>query len=246
MDVRARAELGTGTRRVPSGRPRRGPATVVCEIALLAQTVEQAKQLARGLIAAYDVGWTEHERQNLLHAIEQNKRELAQLQPRLDEAAKLRKTLTDKAEKFPDIPQKTIDELKTKGWLLEVELAGVRARIDAGEKLWKGLTKITREMHSGIELGKIAAQIDMAGLLGQRQRVKKLLEEAEGRKAAYWKLEKHERRFGPIRGRKLELEDNTGSAQETLASDLFKPLEVVGNRATIQPIRWPEETPRNR
>ena len=220
----------------------------VCEIALLARTVEQAEQLARGLIAAYDLGWAEHERQNLLAAIEQNKQQLAQLQPRLEETEALRKTLHEKVEKFADIPEKTIDELKTKGWLLDVELEGVRARITAAEKLLKQLAKTgtSPESYRQVELMTMVAQIDMAGLLGQKQCVRNLLEEAEGRKAACQELLKHDQRFGGIRGQKESLEQTITTQQDLLASDLFKSLEVVGNRATIQPVRWPEEPPRDR
>lgn len=233
--VRSAGRIGVGP-----GRPA-SPAAgreVICEFALVAPTVQQLKELMQALLTVYEVAWARSEQRALRDRLEADRKELAELQPQLDEANRGRQALKEKVEALPDIPAKTVDDLKTKGWLLEVELAGVRARLEAARELIKNVPE--EHPRDQIELMRAAAQVDLAGLLGQRERVRKLLEEAAARHAAQRKVDEHNSRFSGIRFREKHLKDSIRSNEATLAAGAFNPLEVIGNRATIRPIDWPK------
>jgi chromosome segregation ATPase len=205
-----------------------------------AASVEQAKELARALVTIYNVGYVRFERQELLKALEEAKEKLAKLAPELEKAQDQAKRDQEATNALPDIPEQTINDLKTRRWLLDVDLAGVRARVEAAQKLsaeLKGDAAKTAR-YEQTEVIKTTAQIDLADLLARQERVTVILADAVKRAEAAHRLRTSAGRVDGFKAEMDQVKDYARAMQDPFESPVLKPLEVIG-KITIQPITWP-------
>jgi len=161
-------------------------------IALVAPTEQGARDLARGLVAAYECDWKQNGPKYMLAEIEQTKKALADAERAAIDAntqydaaivllkahnvivagdVDVRKTLA------ADAPYSVGNDLRAKLCLVATEIAALTAKIDAAKKLLKtSLPDSQREIINGIL---VKAQIDLAGLLSQKQLMAEILNAVE-------------------------------------------------------------------
>jgi hypothetical protein len=201
---------------------------------LLAPTPERARELTQALFILFDQGITEpiQEQIKKLKEVEgrilQDYREkLAAAQRELDELSQT---------KNPEVlePQ-AINDLKTQRRLLEVDLAGVKARIDACETILNrgGLTNARRDQ---VENVKIAAEIELAGLAARQKTLNAIIDEAEKSRDFSARLRQKQMEVTNLQRRLRDAEQRLAAHVETIKQ--FVPFRPVDDKVVIRPIKW--------
>ena len=200
------------------------------DISIVTTTMEQAKELALGLIAAHDAWWKKNRRPYLLARVKQAKQELAKVEAEHSEAAK--QVAQDQAtlKQVRPLSSETLSELTARQLMLDVDLAGLRAKIQAAQKLWEKLDGQKTALRDQLEVIKTTAQVELAELLARQEHLSAILQANE-------RLQKLSHRRGQLRWQKEQLGSEVKTFQQALDSGQFAPLQVVG-KATIQMINW--------
>ncbi len=201
-------------------------------IGFAAPTVKQAQELAQATIAVCNNYWKKNRQGYLRRELENNKAQIDKAQAELKEKEEQR-TAIEKSLKGLDrilLGEGITGQLKTKLLMLNVELAGVRARLDAAQRFSEQLGKETSSSQKErLAVIMTTAQIDLAGLLAQQRRVSTMMDASD--------------QLSKLFQQKLRLKSEISrresyvKAVEKALTRPFKPV-VVLRKATIQPIDW--------
>jgi len=129
---------------------------------------------------------------------------------------------------WPIREPEVLAEVKSRLLLLEAELAGVRARLDTARKL-ADPPKGTLARSERLEAIMTTAQIDMAGLLAQQEKLSGILKAAD-------RINALRKDIGSLETRIQGLDADVKSL-DAVAEAPFKPLRAIG-AARIHPIAW--------
>jgi len=226
-----RPDAGMGM--APFGRPRRSAGDRIdsteYQVVIAAASIEQGKDLARGLVAAHNAWWRKNRSKYVWNKLDGARRERAdgrrKLAEKQRECESLKATLKGL---WPIREPEVLAEVKSRLLLLEAELAGVRARLDTARKLVDP-PKGTPARSERLEAIMTTAQIDMAGLLAQQEKLSGILKAAD-------RINALRKDIGSLETR-IEGLDADVKSLEAVAEAPFKPLRVIG-AARIHPIAW--------
>ncbi len=211
----------------------RGELTKACRIRICAENVEQGKEMALGVIAVFNFWWQNDGREYLEIKAKDLEQSLAKLETSFAKAKQQREKAISLLKGELGFSAQTTAELKAKLLLLDVEIVGTRARIASIRKLAEANNKenVTPSAQEQIEIIKIKAHIDLAGLLAQQERLSSILE--ANRRVSH---NNEVNRLG------RQIRQSTSHLQALKSALDFDPNELqplrVADNIVIHPIDW--------
>lgn len=204
------------------------------EFRILAPDYERAEALVAGLLQSLDWGVS---RPVQLYLWEQRAALMASLPQQQGELEKLDKQLAEelaRLDQTKDLNPEGLTDLRTQQWLLQVDVAGAKARVEACDRLLKG-GNLGPRTDQVLDL-KIAAEIELAGLSAKKGVLDELVTATRSRKDLELSHTSH-----------LNDRANLVSHSDQLKSEIqridnsfvkFGPLPLADNKVVIQPIQW--------
>jgi hypothetical protein len=208
----------------------------IYEFKFVAPTPDRAETLAKTFIRLYNLLVVEPQRLKEIESIKIEKQRQPQLIARVENAQKQVENLQSQLKQYPLVLPETINTLETQKWLVSVDLAGVRAKIEA--------IKLLKSKNSGAAGDKLAdsmivAQIELSDFLARQDKIESILTFSEKRNRVLIELEHagHElNEAAPIqKAGEQKIKDRT----HNLDTWYFQPLKPIDNTITVQPIRPP-------
>jgi hypothetical protein len=201
---------------------------------------EQAKELAAGLIQLYDDGLSYPSQKTWLELIQVAKDRMAAARTevaRLEEAIPGYRKQVEEFSEFKDISNEALASLKTQQRMLAVDLAGVKARIEACQRLLGGRPEnLGATRRDQVESLKVAAEIELVGLDAKRQEIDRLIKGAEGRRALQDRVNSAGGKIGDLTRQMAQDQPKIDFWAANRAYD--EPLPVLDNKVTIRRIKW--------
>jgi hypothetical protein len=205
---------------------------------VLSTTPEQAKDLTKALLALFEQEITEPIQEYLQERKRVEEAALRGHRERFAAAKQQADALKPQVSNEEVMDAKAIIDLKTQRRLLEVDLAGVKARVDACEAiLQRRLSDARREQ---VENVKITAEIDLAGLAARQKTLDAII--AEGMKALTVKSE-----LGRAQSEVSGWQNRIAESEQKLAEyvrliEMYGPFRLVDDKVVIRPIKWEAKT----
>jgi hypothetical protein len=215
---------------------------------ILAPSEEQARERAEALIRLLDAAIAVPLQRELHRQREQQEETIDSLRKQLAETEERAKQTVEDYERIADtaVSHDELSQLKTERRLLEVELAGIRARIETAEEILAKLKELQKAAGRPadarilkVEDLKITAEIDLAGLAARRKALDLLIE--EGNKRAELNMRRNEQlgQVEKLRRRLDEEERGFGGLQDVMErySQLYS---LEDDKVVVRPIQWTE------
>jgi hypothetical protein len=201
---------------------------------ILAPTPERAKELSLALLATLDAVLTQPIQRELQQRKEGYEKQIAQNREMLSVAVKERDTLKEQLKTAESLDAQAIGDLRTQRRLLEVDLAGVRARVEACEALLNrgGLTNSRKEQ---VENLKVAAEIELAGLAARQKTLDFIINQGDKGLALASKDKSVKSQESNIR----RFEGYVADTQRRM--DMYGPFRLVDDKVVIRPIKWEKQ-----
>ncbi len=200
------------------------------KVGLAAATVEEVEEQARELLDTASAWWKENREAYISGKLARAKKKLKQVSGGLLEKKKAKEEYEAVLGDIEHLDADRSGDIQTRLLFLDVDTVGVKARIDTAHKFLERLPEKTApDRRKSVELIRIAAQVDLAGLLAQRRRIHEIIE-ADKRfskfSPAYWRAYNAVKQWEMV-VKKLE---------DALRVDykLFRPI----GKAVIQSIDW--------
>jgi hypothetical protein len=210
----------------------RGPPRLV-EIRILAPTAESAEARAAAMLTLFEQGAA----RTYQHEAFQIHQQLAEKWRSAHEAvaaaeAKIPELETSLKE-YLDYDASMLPALRTQQMQIEIERAGVKAEIEAAQKL---IADGNRETQAKVEGFLLPAQIRLAGIDARQALTNQLLEKVRKKSELSQELLDAKNRRDTKRTLERQLADELKRTQQRLDSDA--PLQVVNNVVHIRPVNW--------
>jgi hypothetical protein len=207
------------------------------EYALLASSVEEAKQFAADFLHAYDqafVPWLDKLTREQKAALEKLR---DKTEPMAAELEKKIASLAKEVEGVEELGAEAISDLKVKRTLLKVELAGVEARASAIEEKLKETAAAPQvtSLHAKLVDLKVSADIDRASLAAQQR----VLDELIAGQRRIGELGQLRHRHGASVGPMRTVSEGLPRCNEILAD--LKPFQLINDTVVILPLRFRTE-----
>jgi hypothetical protein len=212
------------------------------EFRILAPTAKRAEQLAQGLMQIFDYGLFMPVRECLLQQEHEARTGLekyeAEIAKHLKEVERIQK-IEEASEPFS---KDALADLLTQQRLLAVELAGVKARIDACQKILGNLTgQLSKPRVDQVEGIKIAAEIDLVSVTARMDAIKGLIEAGRKRTDLADKLLAAKIAVDRLQRPQRSAQESVRRYREAL--DFYTPFEVKDGKVMIHPIKWAADKP---
>jgi hypothetical protein len=212
---------------------------------ILAPSEDLARQRAETLVRMLDHAIASPLQQHLRGELQTHQQDMEALQKQLTEAKELAARLVDQYKKASEagIDRDELSRLTTERRLMDVDLAGIRARIDSAEQI---LAKLRVDVQNGkpvhgriekVEEIKITAEVDLAGLAARRKVLDQLIDEGNDHAKLGSMASEAENSVNSLAGRvrsKMGPLEAAGELERTY-SILFTPKD---NKIVIHPIKW--------
>lgn len=214
-----------------SARPR-GPFNPV-EIRILAPTAEIAEARAAAMLTLFDQGDARTLQQETFQAHQKLAMQWRQAREEA-EAAEAKIPAIDKAlEAFEDVTADMLSALRAQRLQIEVERIGVKAEIEAAQKL---MAEGNRETQQKVEGLLLPAQIRLASFEAKQAYTDRFIAKAKEKAELTSQLSK----LNSQRDSRRRLERQTASelAQYKNRLDQYAPLKVIDNIVHIRPVKW--------
>ena len=220
------------------------------QIRLLYPSAEEAKKCVQAWFDVYDMDVCYNAQKDCLNV----RKKLVQMLPEYIE--KLKKAQADlaqpqqeieKYQEFADITHEALTGLTTQRRMLEVDLAGIKARIEACQEMLAKSGNMPAARKDQIETARVTAEIELRGLDAKRAEIDRIVEGAQKRQKLDDTIRNYPNSILPplmrpienIRRLILELDDYQLG---------FRPLPIEGEKITINRIKWisPPKTEKNK
>jgi hypothetical protein len=201
---------------------------------ILAATPERTKELTHALLALLDHGIIEPIQEHLKELKEGAEKELAERRANLPAAQKELQALEEQLKHAEVLDTQTMNDLKTQRRLLQVDLAGVKARVAACEQLLGA--RLTDSRKEQVENIKIAAEIELAGLAARQKTIDAIIGEGQ---RVHELRDQRQRAVAKVNS----LQQTIRSAEQTIADytqtiQTYGPFRLVDDKVVIRPIKW--------
>jgi len=211
------------------------------DVVVMAPNKEQAEQLARALLALFDEGLSRQLQVTALSLRAPFVKDLSAALPTVDKDEKLVQASSKRLGGMPLIDKNALSDFRQRKNLLEIDLAGARARIEAADKLIKTTTGQAGARFDQIMNRKIAAEIDLAGLVAQQQAVTHLMELGQQRATLEFELAKQKSTLAKDLAIVRKIRSFIADYDKLIEHD-YRPLELIDNRITICPVQWTSQS----
>jgi hypothetical protein len=230
--VQFQEQEGFGGRRRAPAPPEAG----YFHFRIIAPTADRAKQLATALVTLLDHGFSRRAQISILSLREAATAWLSQEEAARDKVKKELDEYQKQLESPVEVTAKQLEDLKTQRNLLEVELAGVEARIKASARILDEGRPLDSSHILQVENIKITAEIELAGLVGRQKTLSAIIEKGEKRAALEFKWRKANETHSDHVNRVSEANRIIAHYDEALV--LLRPFELQDNTIVIRPIQW--------
>jgi hypothetical protein len=203
---------------------------------VLGSTAAEAEQRARDLLAILDQGFSRPLQKALFQERLGQCAQLVEARDKLAQVTKSSENLSERRKQYDDFSPDMLPGLRVQQLQLEVDLAGVKAKIVTCEKLLTKMATAELERRKPIEDAKIAAEIELSGFEARRAKAAEFVAQLKERNDVTARLDSAVNEMGR---QSLRIQRATQSIQgidQELAA--FGPVRLVDDRVTIQPLEW--------
>jgi len=204
------------------------------EVKLYAISEQKAKELVQGFITVCVVGGSMTKRKYLEDSIPEQEEKKKELNLQVEKLEKEIPEIEVEMKNYSLVPDTAKASLENKRWLNEVDLVGVKARMEVAQEMIKKYPP--GRMPVELDNIRITAQIELASLLAQQKKINEILESAKNHVKLMMKSiaqrEKLNESHRAIRNCDVKIR-NSQEQIEDLSSQTFK---VSNNRVTILPL----------
>ncbi|MHC4178717.1 MAG: hypothetical protein ACYSWU_14495 [Planctomycetota bacterium] len=210
------------------------------QLTILAPTPERAKELVQGVLSFYDFGVFYPLQKEALAVIGEYEKRLAEDRASLkggqDELATLKKQLANLKE-FEDITPAALANFITQQRLISVEMQGVKARIDACNKILGGAgRRLTPPRVEQLETIKITAEIELVGLAARKKALEEIVKQGRERKEVSAKRVHAQLRVSSLGGEISHV--SSGIAHYKAELKKCAPYPFAEEKVVIRRIKW--------
>ena len=204
---------------------------------LMAPSPERAEELVRGLLSLYDYGVYYPIQRECLRLKRESEGRLPKYRATLKEAEK---ELAESAEQleqlkeYEDVNKEALVHFTTQLRLISVDLAGIRARIEACNKILAKPVKPSRVEQ--VETVKITAEIELVGVEARKAAIEEIVEKGRRRVELLGSAEAARKKVSSYK--------STISSRETRIAGYeadrreLMPFPIQDGKVTIHPIKW--------
>lgn len=204
-------------------------------VTILAPTAEEAEQRARTFLFLLDHGASRHIRLRWLEKREEALAEYRQRVRTFGELIAKHEDLEKRLQDYSGFDQQTLSALQLQRLQLDVDMAGVQARLDACERM---LTKMDEKSpgRAQVENSRIAAEIELIGFVARRTKLQELLDRAKAHDTLKDELAKVQREATRSGSRVQSLEGQISEIDAQIKAMAPPPLK--DDTITIQEVEW--------
>ena len=221
------------------------------QFTILAPSPERAKELVQGVLSLYDFGGFYPLQRAALAVKGAYQKRLTEQRANLKEAgdalATLEKQLKDLKE-FEDITQEALVNFITQQRLISVDMRGVKARINACNKiLATGMSRrLAPSRVEQLETLKIAAEIELVGLAARKEALEDIVKKGRERKEVSAKRVQALNRVGALEREVSRILEGITHYEAELKK--CAPYPVQDGKVVIRRIKWvpPEQMGREK
>lgn len=225
----------------PSGFP--DTSLLGLHVQIVALTPQRAKEFVEALLTLYDYGlsypiYCRIQQQPALHSasLEAGRKNLAAARAKLTELEKEMNPL----KAYEDITQQSIGSLVSQQRMIEVDLAGIQARIDACNKLLAEPAAIPVTRREQVETVKVSAEIELVGLAARKKAIERLVTNGRRRIELWARLSIALGEVSRWQGEVKQAEYPIEAAK--LARDEKLPFAQVQGKVLVRRVKWVEPT----
>ena len=204
------------------------------EILLLGKTPEQAKGRAEAFLSILDQGYTRPIQKELFNVRAKQCELLHEARAKRVASYQRWETVKARLKEYEEFTPDMLAGLRVQQLQLDVDLAGVKAKIATCEKLLDKMVQVERR--KPIEDAKIAAEIELSGFEARRAKSAEFVAKLKERNTLSELTTKTENEtIQDLRSVQL-LENSIQQIDEDIAA--FGPVRLVDDRVTIHPLEW--------
>lgn len=215
---------------------RQVPILFISDFQILARTKEEAERRATTLVALVDWGVTRPIQLKLLERHKAQAQAYPKHQARLlaaeAELARLQKQLGE----YAGVTGEMLGSLQSQQSQLDVDVAGVKARLEACDARLKADAK--PEQRAQLEAIKLSAEIELTGCEARRAAAEKLVARVTMRNQVAQDLVKAQTTVNEAKRSFSDASSALINLQHQL--DDYQPLPLLENKVIIQPVEWTE------
>jgi hypothetical protein len=203
---------------------------------ILAPTPERAKELVQGVLSFYDYAVFYPLQKGALAMKAACQKRLEQDRAGLEEAqslAPLQKQLEELKE-YADITPEALAEFTTQQRLISVDMQGVKARIDACNKILLHGDHTSRTEQ--LETLKVTAEIELVGLIARKEALEQIVKKGQERKDLFAKRVQVQRHVRSLESEIRNMSEGIRHYEAELAKCI--PYPVEGGKVVIRRIKW--------
>ncbi|MBC7854894.1 MAG: hypothetical protein IAF94_15790 [Pirellulaceae bacterium] len=201
----------------------------------LGTTPEQVELRSKAVLTILDQGASRPIQLAILKRREPLCVQLRDQRKAVESAQRMSNVLQDELKSLADFTPDMLPNLRVQQMQLDVDLAGVQARIAACERLLEK-TPQKVERRNQIEDLKVAAEIESSGFEARRAKSEEFIVKVKAKVELGTKLAKAEQ------SRKVALGGVRNSEEQIKRVDAaihaYAPLPLVDNKITVQPLEW--------
>jgi hypothetical protein len=202
--------------------------------AILAATPEEAEQRAKALLTILDQGFSRPTQKGLFKMRGELCDQLRESEAKLTAVDKAYQAASEEFKTYSEFPDETLTGLRVQLFQWEAELAGLRSKIEACEKLVKEETTV--EGRKQIQDAKRAAEIELAGCEGRRNKSAEFIAKVKQRREVERKRNEAYQHLDQARDLRKKLSNAVLRIDEEI--DMFGPVRLVDDTVIIQPVEW--------
>jgi hypothetical protein len=209
------------------------------ELRVLAPDREGAEALAAALLRVLDWGIARPVQMLLWDERTEYLAAMQQLQAELDQIVVQLAAGKQKLDQTQEFDPQGLTDLRTQQWLLQVDISGAKARVEACDRLlakFDAITAATAARRDQVLDLKIAAEIDLAGLSAKKLTLDQLVADTKQRQGLLSAYAADEGKKGQLERRMRQFKNSLALIEASLIR--FGPLPLVDNRIVTQPIQW--------
>jgi hypothetical protein len=203
---------------------------------ILGRTPQEAERRARQLLLIFDQGFSRPLQMGLFKERGDWCNRLREEEKKLPAAKKSQEDLARMIKEYEEFTPDLLAGLKVQQLQMEVDVAGVKAKIATCEKLLTKMAMVELERRKPIEDAKIAAEIELSGFEARRAKAAEFVGKVKQRnELASKKLVAD----NAVTTTTQEIDRYTRliqSIDEEIAA--FGPVQLVDDRVTIHPLEW--------
>jgi hypothetical protein len=205
---------------------------------IVAPTPERAKELVQGVLSFYDYGVFYPLQKGALtlkrayeKRLEEDRASLKEVEAGLPALEKQLEGL----EEYADITSEALVSFVTQQRLISVDMRGVKARIDACNKILAGIPSQSRRREQ-LETLKITAEIELVGLAARKEAIEEIVKKGGQRKELSGKLAQANAKVGSLEGEVSSILAGITHYEAELKNCM--PYPVKDGKVVIRRIKW--------